>query len=70
MAQKKVKPFLRGMGAREDFIAEVFAPSDEYKAQQMASVQRLMEAGLDHEVVASLFFVPYDLLSSEKPKKF
>jgi len=57
------------MGAQSDFIAERFVPSERYKAQQMAMVQRLVAAGLNPEQLASLFFVPVDLLSGEKPKE-
>ena len=68
MAKKKVEPFLRGMGAKEDFIAEQFVPSEEYKAQQMAMVRKLMASGMDADQVASMFLVPFDLLSKVKPK--
>jgi len=54
------------MGAESDFIAEVFVPSEHYKAQQMAMAQTLVAAGLNPEQVASMFLVPVDLLSGEK----
>jgi len=55
------------MGAKDDFIAEQFVPTEDYKARQMEMVQRLMAAGLNPEEIASMFLVPYDLLSGEKP---
>jgi len=67
MATKKVDPFRRGMGAKDDLIAEQFVPTEDYKARQMEMVQRLMAAGLNPEEIASMFLVPYDLLSGEKP---
>ena len=69
MARKKVLPFLRGMGAKEDFVTESFAPSEEYKAQQMAMVRSLIAAGFDPEQVATMFLVPFDLLSIKKPEE-
>ena len=68
MAKEKSNPFLRGMGAKDDFIAEQFAPNEDYKKQQMAMVQKLIAGGLNPGQVASMFLVPFDLLSSEKPK--
>jgi len=56
------------MGAQSDFIAEQFVPNEQYKAQQMAMVQKLIAAGANPEQVAGMFFVPFDLLSIEKPK--
>jgi hypothetical protein len=69
MARKKVVPFLRGMGAKEDFVTEPFVPNVEYKAQQMAMVRSLIAAGFDPEQVASMFLVPFDLLSIKKPEE-
>jgi len=66
-ATKKIDPFRRGMGAKDDLIAEQFVPTEDYKARQMEMVQRLMAAGLNPEEIASMFLVPYDLLSGEKP---
>ena len=65
---KQRGPDRRGMGAESDFIAEQFVPSEHYKAQQMAMAQMLIAAGLDPGQVASMFFVPVDLPSGEKPK--
>jgi hypothetical protein len=56
------------MGAQSDYIAEQFVPSEEYKAQQMAMVQRLTAAGVNPEQLEKMFFVPVEVLSSEKPK--
>ena len=56
------------MGAQSDFIAEQFVPSERYKAQQLAMVEKLMAAGVDREKVATMFFVPFDLLSGETTK--
>jgi hypothetical protein len=56
------------MGAQSDFIAERFVPSERYKAQQMTMAQKLIAAGSNPEQVASMFFIPVDLLSGEKPK--
>ena len=66
-ATKKIDPFRRGMGAKDDLIAEQFVPTEDYKARQMEMVQRLIAAGLNPEEIASMFLVPYDLLSGEKP---
>jgi hypothetical protein len=57
----------RGMGAKSDFIAEQFVPSEDYKAQQIAMAQKLIAGGLSPEQVARLFFVSVDLLSVKKP---
>jgi hypothetical protein len=56
------------MGAQSDFISEQFVPSEAYKAQQMAMVQKLLAAGVNPEQVTNMFFVPFGLLSGEKPK--
>jgi hypothetical protein len=56
------------MGAQSDFIAEQFLPSEQYKAQQAAMVQNLIDAGSNPEQLASMFFVPVDLPSGEKPE--
>jgi hypothetical protein len=56
------------MGAQSDFISEQFVPSEQYKTQQMAMVQKLMAAGLKPEELAKMFFVPVDLPTGEKPK--
>jgi hypothetical protein len=61
-------PDRRGMGAQSDFIAEQFVPSEQYKAQQMAMVQTLTVAGVNPEQLEKMFFVPVDVLSSEKLK--
>jgi hypothetical protein len=68
MAKQRGYPDRRGMGAQSDFIAEQFVPSERYKAQQMAMVQRLIATGLNPEQLAGMFFIPVDLLSGEKPK--
>jgi hypothetical protein len=68
MAKRKTDPFLRGMGGKDDFIAEQFVLSEDYKAQQMAMVQKLIAAGLDPEQVARRFSVPFDLLPAEERK--
>jgi hypothetical protein len=61
-------PDRRGMGAQSDFIAEQFVPGEQYKATQMAMVQKLLASGVNPEQVASMFSVPFDLLPGEKPK--
>ena len=68
MAEQRGYPDRRGMGAQSDFIAEQFVPSEEYKAQQMAMVQRLIAAGLKPEQLAKMFSISVDLISGEKPK--
>lgn len=68
MAKQRGYPDRRGMGAKSDFISELFVPSEHYKAQQRAMAQKLIAAGLSPEQVASMFFVPVDLPSGEKPK--
>jgi hypothetical protein len=66
MPKQRGYPDRRGMGAQSDFIAEQFVPSEQYKAQQMAMVRKLIAAGLNPEQVAKMFLVPADLLSGEK----
>jgi hypothetical protein len=56
------------MGAQSDFIAEQFVPSEDYKTQQIKMVQKLIATGVNSEQVASMFLVPFELLSGEKPK--
>ena len=63
MAKLRGSPDRRGMGAQSDFIAEQFVPSEHYKAQQMAMVQKLIATGVKPEQVTSMFFVTFDLLS-------
>ena len=65
MAKQRGYPDRRGMGAQSDFIAEQFVPSEHYKAQQMAMVQKLIATGVNPEQLTSMFFVPSDLLSGE-----
>jgi hypothetical protein len=55
------------MGAQSDFIGEKFVPSEEYRAAQMAMVQRLLASGVSRDQVARMFSVPFHLLSGEKP---
>jgi hypothetical protein len=62
-------PDRRGMGAQSDFIAEQFVPNEQYKAQQMAMVQKLLASGVDPEQVAKMFSIPFDLLSDEQQQK-
>ena len=66
MAKQRGYPDRRGMGAQSDFIAEQFVPSEEYKAQQMAMVQKLLDAGVDPDEVAKMFSVPFGLLAGMK----
>ncbi len=54
------------MGAQSDFIAEQFVPNEKYKAEQMARVQRLLAAGMSPEQIATMFSIPFDLLSDSK----
>ena len=61
-------PDRRGMGAQSDFIAEQFVPNEQYKAEQMAMVQKLVAAGVNPEQLEGMFFVPADRLSAQKPK--
>jgi hypothetical protein len=61
-------PDRRGMGAQSDFIAEQFVPNAQYKAQQMAMIQRLTEAGVNPEQLERMFLVPTEMLSDEKQK--
>ena len=68
MAKLRGSPDRRGMGAQSDFIAEQFVPSEHYKATQIAMVEKLIAAGLNPEQMATMFLVPVDLLSGEKPK--
>jgi hypothetical protein len=63
MAKQRGSPDRRGMGAQSDFIAEQFVPSEQYKAQQMAMVEKLIAAGANPEQISDMFAVPFDLLS-------
>jgi hypothetical protein len=56
------------MGAQSDFIAEQFVPSEEYKAQQTAMVQKLVAAGVGPEQLQGMFFIPAERSSGEEPK--
>jgi hypothetical protein len=67
IAKQRGYPDRRGMGAQSDFIAEQFIPSEQYKAEQMARVQKLLAAGVSPEKVAEMFSIPFELLSSQKP---
>jgi hypothetical protein len=62
-------PDRRGMGAQSDHIAEKFVPSEEYKAQQMAMVQRLTAAGANLEQLEKMFFVPVEVLLKPRDEK-
>jgi hypothetical protein len=55
------------MGADSDFIAELFVPSEHYKTQQMAMARTLLAGGLNPDQVATMFLVPADPPSDEKP---
>lgn len=68
MPKQRGTPDRRGMGAQSDFIAEQFVPSEQYKAQQMEMVQKLLASGVSPEQVAKMFSVPFDLLPAEKPE--
>ena len=68
MAKQRGYPDRRGMGAQSDFIAEQFVPSEDYKTQQIKMVQKLIATGVNSEQVASMFLVPFERLSGEKPK--
>jgi hypothetical protein len=69
MAKQRGYPDRRGMGAQSDFIAEQFVPSEDYKAQQTEMVQKLIAAGMSPEQIATMFFVPSDLLTTNDPEK-
>jgi hypothetical protein len=61
-------PDRRGMGAQSDFIVEPVVPTEQYKAQQMATIQRLTAAGVNPEQLETMFFIPINVLSGEKLK--
>ncbi len=69
MAKQRGYPDRRGMGAQSDFIAEVFVPNERYRVRQQTMVDRLMATGVSTEQLATMFLVPFDLLSLEKPRK-
>jgi hypothetical protein len=69
MPKQRGYPDRRGMGAQSDFIAEQFVPSENYKSHQMAMIQALLAAGVNPEQLATMFFIPADLLSDEKDEK-
>jgi hypothetical protein len=62
MAKQRGYPDQRGLWAESDTIAEQFVPSQRYKAQQRAMAETLIAAGLSAEQIASMLFVPNDLL--------
>ena len=66
MAKQRGYPDQRGLWAESDTIAERFVPSERYKAQQRAMVQTLIAAGLSPEQIASMLFVPNELLPSDE----
>ena len=66
MAKKRGYPDRRGMGADSDYIAELFIPSEQFKAQQMAMAQELIGGGMNPEQVTSMFPVPVELPSVEE----
>jgi hypothetical protein len=68
MAKQRGSPDRRGMGAQSDFLGETFVPNDQYKAQQLAMIQKLIATGVPPEQLEKMFFIPCDLLSGEKPK--
>jgi hypothetical protein len=65
MAKQRGYPDQRGLWAESDTIAEQFVPSQRYKAQQRAMAETLIAAGLSAEQIASMLFVPNDLLPSD-----
>ena len=67
MTKPRGYPDRRGMGADSDFIAELFVPSEHYKTQQMAMARTLLAGGLNPDQVATMFLVPADPPSDEKP---
>jgi hypothetical protein len=69
VAKPRGYPDRRGMGAQSDYVAEQFAPSEEYKAQQMAMVQRLTAVGANPEQLEKMFFVPVDVLLKPRNEK-
>ena len=68
MAKQRGSPDRRGMGAKSDFVEELFVPSEEYKAQRFAMVQKLIASGLSPEQVAKMFLIPLEFISGDKPK--
>jgi hypothetical protein len=69
MVKQRGYPDRRGMGAESDFISEQFVPSEQYKAQQLATARELIAGGLDPELVAKMFVqldLPSDLLSKDR----
>jgi hypothetical protein len=68
MAKEKCDPYSRGMGGKDDFIAEQFVPDETYKAQQRSMVQKLIASGLSRHEVAEMFAVPFDLIEGDETK--
>jgi hypothetical protein len=62
MAKQRGYPDRRGMGAQSDFVGEKFVPNEQYKAQQMAMVEKLIAAGINAEQLEGLFCVPAEVL--------
>ena len=68
MAKQKCDPYSRGMGGKDDFIAEQFVPDEVYKLQQRAMVQKLIASGLNRDEVAAMFAVPFDWIEGNATK--
>jgi hypothetical protein len=68
LAKQKCDPYSRGMGGKDDFIAEQFVPDESYKSQQRAMVQKLIASGLSRDEVAAMFAVPFDLIERDGTK--
>jgi hypothetical protein len=66
MAKQRGYPDQRGLWAESDTIVEQFVPSERYKAQQRATAETLIAAGLSPKQIASMLFVPNDLLPSNE----
>ena len=71
MEKRSANPFRRGLGGKDDFIAERFVPGEQYKARQLEMAQKLIVSGVDPKEVAEMFAVPLDLiefLKATEPK--
>jgi hypothetical protein len=68
MPKQRGYPDRRGMGAQSDFIGETFVPSEEYKAQQTAMIQKLAAAGLNPQQLEKLFLVSAEPALDQEPR--
>ena len=67
MPEKELRPVLRGMGGKDDFVTEPFVPGDDLKAKQAEMAGMMIAAGMDPEEASRIFAVPPGLDVAKKP---